>query len=118
MASGAYKKAFTGLTGMAVSRNPTHTLGVLYSKNLRALAKMPADFPYRKHTEALINERVSIMKNAATIEEAEAKINCGQIEEVIIQAENELSLSRSMLEWKAWEPLCEAAPENQWKWPI
>jgi len=68
MASGAYKKAFTGLTGMAVSRNPTHTLGVLYSKNLRALAKMPADFPYRKHTEALINERVSIMKNAATIE--------------------------------------------------
>ena len=82
MASGAYKKAFTGLTGMAVSRNPTHTLGVLYrylikqdiivglnttalilktitfldwkcyilhsySKNLRALAKMPADFPYR-----------------------------------------------------------------------
>ena len=30
MASGAYKKAFTGLTGMAVSRNPTHTLGVLY----------------------------------------------------------------------------------------
>ena len=93
----------------------------------------------RKHTEALINERVSIMKNAATIEvkhcnsdcafgikktiryflqEAEAKINCGQIEEVIIQAENELSLSRSMLEWKAWEPLCEAAPENQWKWPI
>ena len=52
------------------------------------------------------------------LQEAEAKINCGQIEEVIIQAENELSLSRSMLEWKAWEPLCEAAPENQWKWPI
>jgi len=118
LGSGAYKKAFTGLTGMAVSRNPTHTLGVLYSKNLRALAKMPADFPYRKHTEALINERVSIVKNAATIEEAEVKINCGQIEEVIIQAENELSLSRSMLEWKAWEPLCEVAPENQWKWPI
>ena len=28
--AGAYKKAFTGLTGMAVSKNPTHTLGVLY----------------------------------------------------------------------------------------
>ena len=76
MASGAYKKAFTGLTGMAVSRNPTHTLGVLYrfpsilisksdflwlenqrfisSKNLRALAKMPADFPYRFNYTASI----------------------------------------------------------------
>jgi NADH dehydrogenase (ubiquinone) 1 alpha subcomplex subunit 5 len=52
------------------------------------------------------------------LQEAEAKINCGQIEEVIIQAENELVLSRSMLEWKAWEPLVEAEPANQWKWPI
>ena len=25
-----YSKAFTGLTGMAVAKNPTHTLGVLY----------------------------------------------------------------------------------------
>jgi len=118
MASGAYKKTLTGLTKLAVSKNPTHTLGVLYSKNLRALAKMPVDYPYRKYTESLINERINIMKQSPTIEEAEAKIGCGQIEEVIIQAENELVLSRSILEWKAWEPLCEAAPENQWKWPV
>ena len=129
----AYTKAFTGLTGMAVSKNPTHTLGVLYrygnagdnlisdkysSKNLRALAKMPLDYPYRKNTEAIINERAAIIKQSSTIEEAEKKIGMGQIEEVIIQAENELVLSRSILEWKAWEPLCEAAPANQWKWPI
>ena len=111
MASGAYKKAFTGLTGMAVARNPTHTLGVLYrwlliKQNtvennlltesiilcslaaricvhwLRCLQTFHTGliscvheyFPSnlychpRKHTEAVINERVSIMKNAATIE--------------------------------------------------
>jgi NADH dehydrogenase (ubiquinone) 1 alpha subcomplex subunit 5 len=68
MASGAYKKAFTGLTGMAVSKNPSHTLGVLYSKNLRCLAKMPVDYPYRRHTEAIINSRVAVMKQSATIE--------------------------------------------------
>ena len=79
---------------------------------------MPLDYPYRKNTESLINQRAAIIKNSSTIEEAEKKIGMGQIEEVIIQAENELVLSRSILEWKAWEPLCEAAPGNQWKWPI
>merc|ERR1719348_692238 len=98
----AYTKAFTGLTGMKVAKNPTHILGVLY----------------RKHTEAIINDRAAIIKNSSTIEEAEKKIGMGQIEEVIIQAENELKLSRSILEWKAWEPLCETAPASQWKWPI
>ena len=79
---------------------------------------MPLDYPYRKNTESLINERAAIIKKSSTIEEAEKKIGMGQIEEVIIQAENELVLSRSILEWKAWEPLCEEAPVNQWKWPI
>ena len=91
---------------------------VFFSKNLRALAKMPVDYPYRKHTESLINERVAAMKESSTIEEAEKRIGMGQIEEVIIQAENELMLARNILEWKAWEPLSEQAPANQWKWPL
>ena len=97
---------------------------------------MPVDYPYRKNTESLINDRISILKQSNTIEEAEKKIGMGQIEEVtvifqlstittlrtilkvIIQAENELVLSRRILEWKSWEPLAEEAPANQWKWPI
>ena len=79
---------------------------------------MPVDYPYRKNTESLINDRISILKKSNTIEEAEKKIGMGQIEEVIIQAENELVLSRRILEWKCWEPLAEEAPANQWKWPI
>merc|ERR1719474_1343528 len=62
-------------------------------------------------------ERAALVKNESNVGELEKKINSGQIEEVIIQAENELKLSRKILEWKSWEPLVAEAPANQWKWP-
>ena len=63
-------------------------------------------------------ERAALVKNEANVVELEKQISSGQIEEVIIQAENELKLSRKILEWKSWEPLMAEAPANQWKWPI
>jgi NADH dehydrogenase (ubiquinone) 1 alpha subcomplex subunit 5 len=63
-------------------------------------------------------ERASLVKSIACPLELEKKINCGQIEEVIIQAENELILARNILEWRSWEPLEAVPPPNQWKWPV
>lgn len=51
------------------------------------------------------------------IEVVEDKINCGQVEELIDQAKNELSLAEKMLLWKPWEKLTKEAPPNQWTWP-
>ncbi|CAO2579477.1 NADH dehydrogenase [ubiquinone] 1 alpha subcomplex subunit 5 [Lemmus lemmus] len=45
-------------------------------------------------------------------------LQCGEVEEAILQAENKLSLSRKMLPWKSWEPLVEKPPAKHWKWPI
>jgi NADH dehydrogenase (ubiquinone) 1 alpha subcomplex subunit 5 len=66
----------------------------------------------------LIQDRLQAVKAEPNIEKLETKINSGQIEEVIIQAERELHLARRMLEWRAWEPLTQEAPATQWKWPI
>lgn len=110
-------KVTTGLTGLAVAKNPHHTLGVLYGKILRTLQKMPENAAYRKYTEEIVNERAQIIKSNQSVDAIEKQIGCGQIEEVIVQAENELILARKMLNWKPWEPLVKEAPPNQWVWP-
>ncbi|XP_066157237.1 NADH dehydrogenase [ubiquinone] 1 alpha subcomplex subunit 5 [Euwallacea fornicatus] len=115
--SGAALKTTTGLTGLAVSKHPHQILGTLYGKILRTLQKMPESATYRKHTEAIIKERGDVLHTTPAVEEVERKINCGQIEELIVQAENELQLARKMLMWKPWEPLAKVAPPNQWSWP-
>lgn len=59
-----------------------------------------------------------MVKSEPNVEKLETKINGGQVEELILQAERELNLARRMVEWRAWEPLVKEAPPNQWKWPI
>ncbi|XP_072003118.1 NADH dehydrogenase [ubiquinone] 1 alpha subcomplex subunit 5 [Engystomops pustulosus] len=115
--AGVLKKT-TGLVGLAVAQNPHERLRILYTKILTTLQTIPKDAAYRKYTEQIVNDRFSAVKTESNIEKLEEKINCGQIEEVIVQAENELYLARQMAEWKPWEPLVEEPPANQWKWPI
>uniref|UniRef100_A0A2K5ECY7 NADH dehydrogenase [ubiquinone] 1 alpha subcomplex subunit 5 n=1 Tax=Aotus nancymaae TaxID=37293 RepID=A0A2K5ECY7_AOTNA len=52
------------------------------------------------------------------VQKLEDQLQGGQLEEVIVQAEHELSLARKMVQWKTWEPLVEEPPADQWKWPI
>ncbi|CAL1569226.1 unnamed protein product [Knipowitschia caucasica] len=115
--AGILKKT-TGLVGLAVSQNPHERLRILYSKILASLQTFPQDAAYRKYTEQLVSDRLRHVKTEPDVEKLEQKISCGQIEEVIFQAECELSLSRKLSEWKTWEPLVEEPPPNQWKWPI
>ncbi|KAJ1161232.1 hypothetical protein NDU88_001719 [Pleurodeles waltl] len=115
--AGVLKKT-TGLVGLAVVHNPHERLRILYAKILATLQTIPKDAAYRKYTEQIINERFSAVKTEPDVQKLEERFNCGQIEEVIVQAEHELSLARKMKEWKPWEPLIEEPPANQWKWPI
>ncbi|XP_054751610.2 NADH dehydrogenase [ubiquinone] 1 alpha subcomplex subunit 5-like [Lytechinus pictus] len=114
--SGAIKKT-TGLVGIAVEAKPHEKLRILYSKILASLQQMPKEASYRQYTEQVVNDRLSIVQSEGDVQKVEQKLNAGQIEEVVLQAEAELSLARKMADWKAWEPLRGDAPPGQWKWP-
>lgn len=93
-------------------------LKILYTKILDVLGHIPKNAAYRKYTEQITNEKLSIVKAEPDVKKLEEQLQGGQIEEVILQAENELSLARKMIQWKPWEPLVEEPPASQWKWPI
>uniref|UniRef100_A0A8C3QPH1 NADH dehydrogenase [ubiquinone] 1 alpha subcomplex subunit 5 n=1 Tax=Cyanoderma ruficeps TaxID=181631 RepID=A0A8C3QPH1_9PASS len=115
--AGALRKT-TGLVGLAVAENPHERLRILYTKILGVLQNIPKDAAYRKYTEQIVNERFDLVKKETDVQKLQDKLNSGQIEEVIVQAENELSLARKMIQWKPWEPLVEEPPSDQWRWPI
>ncbi|XP_007531738.1 NADH dehydrogenase [ubiquinone] 1 alpha subcomplex subunit 5 isoform X3 [Erinaceus europaeus] len=93
-------------------------LKILYAKILDVLDQIPKNAAYRKYTEQITNEKLSMVKAEPNVKKLEEQLQSGQIEEVIVQAENELSLARKMVQWKPWEPLVDEPPTNQWKWPI
>jgi len=112
------KKLTTGLTGLIVSRTPHYTLSMLYTKTLKELAKMPQTSAYRKFTENTIQTRLAIVNSEKDVAVIESKINSGQVEELIVQAENELSLARRFLKKDhPWDPLIGQTPHGQWTWP-
>uniref|UniRef100_A0A8P0PPE7 NADH dehydrogenase [ubiquinone] 1 alpha subcomplex subunit 5 n=1 Tax=Canis lupus familiaris TaxID=9615 RepID=A0A8P0PPE7_CANLF len=52
------------------------------------------------------------------VKKLEDQLQGGQLEEVVFQAGNELSLAGKMIHWEPWEHLLEELPANQWKQPI
>ncbi|XP_030897018.1 NADH dehydrogenase [ubiquinone] 1 alpha subcomplex subunit 5-like isoform X2 [Leptonychotes weddellii] len=69
-----------------------------------------------KKTTRLVGLAVcDTVKAEPDVKKLEDQLQGGQLEEVILQAENELSLARKMIQWKSWVPLVEEPPANQWK---
>ena len=97
--AGLLKKT-TGLVGLAVCETPHERLKILYTKILDVLGHIPKNAAYRKYTEQITNEKLSMVKAEPDIKKLEERLQGGQIEEVILQAENELSLARKMIQWK------------------
>ncbi|KAM7133464.1 NADH dehydrogenase [ubiquinone] 1 alpha subcomplex subunit 5-like [Molossus nigricans] len=111
-------KKTTGLVGLAVWESPHKRLRILYTKILDVLEQIPKNAAYRRYTVQITSEKLDMVKAEPDVKKLDDQFQGGQIEEVILQAGNELSLVRKMIQWKPWEPLVEEPPANQRKWPI
>jgi len=109
-----YTKKFTEMVGMAVAKTPRQSLTELYSQTLTVLGAMPTTSAYRQQTELLTTERLNMVKAEENVNVLEKQINCGQIEEVIIQAKDELKLAENLIECQPWENQETQAPHGQW----
>jgi len=96
-------KETTGLLGVDVVPNAREVLIGLYHQTLQAVQTMPEHAVYRQNVEKFTNYRLQVCQETEDWEEIEKKVGCGQVEELILQAKDELELIPKMAEWKPWE---------------
>ncbi|XP_014499359.1 probable NADH dehydrogenase [ubiquinone] 1 alpha subcomplex subunit 5, mitochondrial [Vigna radiata var. radiata] len=95
-------KASTGIVGLEVVPNAREVLIGLYSKTLKEIQKVPEDEGYRKAVESFTKHRLSVCKEEEDWEAIEKRLGCGQVEELIEEAQDELKLISYMIEWDPW----------------
>lgn len=91
---------------------------MLYTKILDIFGQISEHVAYRKYTEQITNEKLSMVKAEPDVKKLGEQLQGGQVKEVVLQAEKELSLTRKTVQWKPWDPLVKEPPANQWKWPV
>lgn len=105
----------TGLAGLYQHPNPRPALISLYNHTLSYLNKnFPEHSVYRQSVEAMTKNRLKIVEENEIKEVIENKIGGGLIEEIVIQAHEELTLAKELANLKAWEELEEQPLEDQW----
>ncbi|GAA5837277.1 hypothetical protein JCM9279_005639 [Rhodotorula babjevae] len=114
-------KLSTGITGIPVHPEPLSALVDSYQSTLNVLDKIPASAVYRQSAEAITRERLAAVErlggdgDEASIEQVEQAIGAGIVEELLMQATDELKLAGKMIEFKSWEELEEAPAPGQWE---
>lgn len=109
-------KKSTNITGIAVHPTPLSALESKYTKTLSLLSDMPDASVYKQATTALTQQKLGIVRAGlkqaegkqadpaqieAVIENVEMKLDGGQLEQVLEQANAEFVLAAKMGEWRA-----------------
>uniref|UniRef100_A0AAV1UN60 NADH dehydrogenase n=1 Tax=Peronospora matthiolae TaxID=2874970 RepID=A0AAV1UN60_9STRA len=106
----AATKTSTGLVGLNVNPNARRDLIQIYRRTLEEVKILPPEAKnYRNAVEQITNFRLNVVEKNEDENVIERTINCGQLEELIEQAEDELSVIPVYIEHKLWESPVEAA---------
>lgn len=95
-------KETTGIVGLEVVPNAREVLVGLYERTLKEIKAVPEDEGYRKAVESFTGHRLQICQEEEDWKRIEDRIGCGQVEELIEEAEDELKLIAKMIEWDPW----------------
>ncbi|MFS7949691.1 putative NADH dehydrogenase [ubiquinone] 1 alpha subcomplex subunit 5 [Helianthus anomalus] len=90
-------KETTGIVGLEVVPNAREVLIDLYNKTLTEIQRVPEDEGYRKAVESFTRHRLSVCEQEEDWESIEKKLGCGQVEELIEEARDELKLIDKMI---------------------
>lgn len=90
-------KETTGIVGLDVVPNAREVLIGLYTKTLEEIKAVPEDEGYRKAVESFTRQRLNVCKEEEDWEAIEKRLGCGQVEELIEEAQDELKLIGHMI---------------------
>lgn len=90
-------KETTGIVGLEVVPNAREVLIKLYAKTLKEIEAVPEDEGYRKAVESFTRHRLKVCQEEEDWEMIEKRLGCGQVEELIEEAQDELKLIDKMI---------------------
>ena len=90
-------KETTGIVGLEVVPNAREVLINLYNKTLKEIKAVPEDEGYRKAVESFTTHRLKVCQEEQDWEIIEKRLGCGQVEELIEEAQDELKLIDKMI---------------------
>lgn len=90
-------KETTGIVGLEVVPNAREVLIGLYTKTLKEIRAVPEDEGYRKAVESFTTQRLTVCQEEQDWEAIEKRLGCGQVEELIEEARDELTLIGKMI---------------------
>jgi NADH dehydrogenase (ubiquinone) 1 alpha subcomplex subunit 5 len=94
----------TGLVGLDVQPHGREILIKLYEKIMDSLKDLPADNPLKQFYAEIIDKRMPVLQSVTNIFELEKHLDCGQIEEMIVDAQNQLDhILPMMLKEQPWK---------------